>query len=1277
MDTKSMYKNNTNKKFTAKMLLELPINELEKNIVKHDKYVPPNNEFEKGILEIWSEILKINVDDIGIDDNFLNLGGDSLKATNLISKLHKKFNVEVSLIEVFNHPTVRQLAEYIILLNPSMHIPINKAETKETYPLSSAQKRMYIINQMNEQSTSYNIPIIMNIEGEVDKDIFTNIFVDIIKRHESLRTAFEIIDGKPVQKIYDNVDFKIQFIEKKEDEVDNCIKAFIRPFKLSEPGLIRVMIIKLGVERFILAIDIHHIIADGLSLNILIKEFVDSYNGKNILESNLQYKDFSEWQNKFFQSEEIKKQEKYWLDNFKGRQMTLKMPLDYKRSNQITYKGKTIPFEYETSIVSKMNILAKENNTTMNILISAVYMLLLSKYSGQDEIVLGSLVAGRRHADLENIIGMFANFLPIKGKIESEHTFLEFLDYIKHVYLHAYENQDYPFEKIVEQCLSVSNDFTNPLFNTMLIFHNEFSLNEDLKIGDLVFSKYKFEENTSKLDFKIDLFYGKSGKLKGNLEYNINYFKESTMNDFINKFKYLLELVINNPKVKISNIEIFNEKEKVDIAKRREQESIAAQKKLDIVVSATFTAEPIEDYIRWWLKNFNIETEVKFAPYNQVFQQLMEPNSIISTNKGVNLLLIRFEDWIRNDNSSDEERYKKIRMNFRILKNAILNRKKDAFYFIAIFPISTHLALSTNMINFLNDITLQWIELLQKNDNINIIDFRRLDDLYFIEDQFDKYKDNEAHIPFTDEYIAAIGTMVSRKINSWTNSKFKVIALDCDNTLWEGICGEDGALGVRIDEPYIKLQKFMLEKFNEGMLLVLCSKNNENDVWRVFEENPNMVLRREHFVCWEINWNHKSENLKRIAQELNLGLDSFIYIDDSGMECIEVMMNCQEVLTLQLPENMECISDFLNHVWAFDKLIVTEEDKNRTNMYIEDKERKKYEKACLTIKDYLSQLGLKVSLNKMKENQVNRVAQLTQRTNQFNLSTIRRSDAELIQLNKSFGINCWVVDVSDNFGDYGISGVIITKIEDQKLFLDTFLLSCRVLGRNIENAILMGLRKYCEMEGIDTLIANYYSTDKNKPVKEFFEKTNWSEIIVTEDYVTYMLPIININKKIDYIDFYYGENFEKRKVSNIKNNDYILDHIAVATLNLDKTASFYKALGYTCDKPVEDPLQNSKLMMCKRIGHTSIELVVPIDEKSPSKSIIDKIGEMPYHLCYRVSNIESFLEKMNLDGIDYEIISNSKEAILFGHNKVIFIYIKDVGLIELLEDENYHGATRC
>lgn len=404
----------------------------------------------------------------------------------------------------------------------------------------------------------------------------------------------------------------------------------------------------------------------------------------------------------------------------------------------------------------------------------------------------------------------------------------------------------------------------------------------------------------------------------------------------------------------------------------------------------------------------------------------------------------------------------------------------------------------------LNDVEKALISEAGRIANVHTISSESPLRRYPVNDYYDPHSHHAGHIPYTSECYAAIGTALARTIFNLNGNPFKVIALDCDNTLWKGVCGEDGPFGIELGTPYRTLQEFMIGQMNAGMLLCLCSKNNESDALDVFDQRTDMLLKREHLVSWRINWKSKSENIKSLADELNLGLDSFIFVDDNPVDCADVRINCPGVLTLQLPRNAESIPSFLDHVWAFDHAGSTDEDQNRTTMYQESTERQSYREQSLSLRDFVKGLQLRVEIAEAAEDQFSRVSQLTFRTNQFNFTTIRRPENEIKKFLEREHAGCLVVRVADRFGDYGLVGVVMYEIKGDRYKVDTLLLSCRVLGRGVEHALMSQLGQRAVEEGKRFVEVTYLPTEKNLPALEFI--TSFGDEHRNEDGTSWIFP---------------------------------------------------------------------------------------------------------------------------------------------------------------------------
>jgi FkbH-like protein len=518
--------------------------------------------------------------------------------------------------------------------------------------------------------------------------------------------------------------------------------------------------------------------------------------------------------------------------------------------------------------------------------------------------------------------------------------------------------------------------------------------------------------------------------------------------------------------------------------------------KLTIAVSANFTAEPLGDSLGFWMKELEFPCAIEFGPYDQVFQQLLDPGSTLSKNKGgLKVVLIRLEVWARGafemksgleGESSIEERLERHAGDLTAaLRTA--GEQSAVPYLLCLCPASRQFQPKESLASFLQSLEGRIAKSLNDSRGVDVVTSAELDAQYPVANYEDSRADKEGHVPYTQEFFTALGTMIARCFYSIHTPPYKVIVLDCDNTLWRGVCGEDGPRGIEVDSSSRLLQEFVMAQRIAGMMVCLCSKNNEEDVWKVFEQNPGMILKREHIVASRINWRPKSENVRSLAEELRLGLDSFISLDDSAVECAEVEARCPEVLALQLPMETGEMSRLLSNVWAFDHRKTTQEDRNRSELYATDAKREVLRTRSLSLDEFLAGLELSVEISSMQDADLTRVSQISQRTNQFNFTTIRRSEIEMEKLCRAGAAECLVVHLRDRFGDYGLVGAMIFTANSGLLDIDSIMLSCRALGRRVEHRMLAHLGRVARERGLERLRIHFTSTAKNRPAREFLE----------------------------------------------------------------------------------------------------------------------------------------------------------------------------------------------
>nr|VFJ49400.1 MAG: HAD-superfamily phosphatase, subfamily IIIC/FkbH-like domain-containing protein/thioester reductase domain-containing protein [Candidatus Kentron sp. FW] len=525
-------------------------------------------------------------------------------------------------------------------------------------------------------------------------------------------------------------------------------------------------------------------------------------------------------------------------------------------------------------------------------------------------------------------------------------------------------------------------------------------------------------------------------------------------------------------------VELLEETRSISAEELAQYHSKSAPK---IAIAATFTAEPIKDSLDFWMAELALPFEVTFAPYNQVFQQLLDPDSLMAGNRtGIDVLLVRLQDWGKPEAGTIDT--DEVARNVRQFAAALQSAPGETCM-VCICPAppeTVHGGFYRQMEEWLGSE-------LEGTGNVHFVGSEAWRKTYPVARFDDPHGEEIGHVPYTPPFFAALGTTIARRIHAILRAPHKVIVLDCDNTLWQGVCAEDGVAGIRVDAPHLALQRFVIARQQAGKLLCLCSKNRESDVLTVFDGRSDMLLQREHLAAWRIDWRPKSENIRALAGELNLGLSSFIFMDDNPIECAEVQTHCPEVTTVQLPTDPERWKRFLDHIWAFDSLQTTVEDQRRTRYYQQDRQRHAWRQDAPTFGDFLAGLELEVTISSMTPARIGRVSQLTQRTNQFNCTTIRRTVAEIERLYESGVLECLVVEVKDRFGDYGLVGVMLFELAAETLRVDTFLLSCRALGRGVEHRMLARLGEIARERDCDSVDIPCIPSEKNQPARDFLE----------------------------------------------------------------------------------------------------------------------------------------------------------------------------------------------
>jgi amino acid adenylation domain-containing protein len=544
-----------------KKALPLP----EEALRQFGEFVAPVGDLENLLATFWMEILGLSK--IGRNISFFSVGGHSLRAIQLVSKIYKETGINLKISDIFTQKTIKDLALFISGQSKSEFRSIKPAAEKELYKLSAAQKRLYFLYEFDPLSIAYNISDVFYLGDNTDADKIELTLNKLVERHESLRTIFLKIGDEVFQKILPTLTIKLERSECNEADFANYLSEFARPFDLEHGPLLRSALVNLRNGKFAWLIDIHHIIADGTSYQTLMSDFSKLYAGEELEKPKLQYRDFSEWQNKLILSGDLDAQRAYWITQFEEKVPRLNLASDFQRPENFTFQGSSIELQFDKSTIDLLRVFTIKSGATLQTTLLAVLNVLFFKYTGQEDVAIGCGIAGRRHADVERIVGMFVNTLAIRSYPTGEMSFSSFIEQVTSNSILAYENQDVQFEDMVDVLKLERDPSRNPLFDICLVVQNFERLSFDRSV--LTNSEGQRPETTRGIDLvnttsKFDMtwfFYESNDSLLLHLEYYSAIFKQSTIERFAKQFNSILATVLNAPELTLSKINFLTQDE--------------------------------------------------------------------------------------------------------------------------------------------------------------------------------------------------------------------------------------------------------------------------------------------------------------------------------------------------------------------------------------------------------------------------------------------------------------------------------------------------------------------------------------------------------------------------------------------------------------------------------------------------------------------------------------------------------------------------------------------
>ncbi|MFH0993937.1 MAG: amino acid adenylation domain-containing protein [Pseudomonadota bacterium] len=537
-------------------------------------YEAPADETEETLARIWGEMLHLKK--VGVNSPFFQIGGHSLTATRVLSRIYRELGVEISLRDFFANQTIRGLAALLREPSGSGFTRITPLERQPDYAVSPSQKRLWILDRMEEGSVAYSLPGLFMVDGDLDIPVFRRAFSTLIARHESLRTTFVTTDAGPRQRVHEITDspegFEIGEIDLSlAPDPEAHAMQYARdhasiPFDLSRGPLLRVAVITLHNSRHAIFFNMHHIIGDAWSLDILARDLLRIYDafregGENPFSPlPVQYRDYAAWLNARLEANETQKLSLYWREKLSGAgSSALDLPLDFPRPLLQTYQGKTFFFDLDERLTSGLTGLAQKQDASMFMILLTLVKTLLYRYSGREDIIVGSPVAGRNHPDLDDQIGFYANTLALRDRMDKDASFLALLEKVKKTMIDAYDHQQYPFDRLVDELDLARDPGHAPLFDVMLVYREE--QESAVKKGDLRITAIEVESGTSRFDLTFEISRS-AGSLRMGINYNTDLFRDATIERMATHVSMLAESILTDAGKAIHELDILGPAEK-------------------------------------------------------------------------------------------------------------------------------------------------------------------------------------------------------------------------------------------------------------------------------------------------------------------------------------------------------------------------------------------------------------------------------------------------------------------------------------------------------------------------------------------------------------------------------------------------------------------------------------------------------------------------------------------------------------------------------------------
>lgn len=986
---------------------------------------------------------------------------------------------------------------------------IDRKNVANLYPLTALQEGILYHALHAADSRAYFERLEFGLEGPLDAAVYRAAWQDLTDRHDILRTIFTVRNTpRPLQVVLKQWPVALEYQDLADltpDAARTHIEAWkaddlARGFNLTSEVPLRLALFRTGAERHRVVWSFNHILLDGWCLGILQHELDLCYLARLAgstprLPPAPRFASYVRW----LEARDKQADGDYWralladydtpvpVPQRLAARFAPAAPQDAQADpDQRGEHVHALPPDAQATLAAH----ARKLGVTPSSVVQTLWGLLLAGMQGTQDAVFAATVAGRpvELAGADATVGLFINAVPVRVRFAADETLGEVIRRVHEQGIASRPHHATPLPEV-----QAAHPLRGRLVDHVLVFENypQQDAPADPRLPRACTEDADLHEYTH-YGFEFQFLPGDGAAQPDRLRFRFDTqrYEPGSIARLGERFAALLQSDTDTG---------------CDAALAAVLPTWRGPRR--VALAASFTVEPVAEAMARWLRQFGQPATAELAPYNQCPRALLDPDSALARAE-LAFLLYHPEDALRDlapeDGGTPAALIERLRARHDALCNAFAHwcaASDRPPLVVALLPTLHGGTGDTPLAAAVRQAADDWAATVTQaaSSRLVVLDLRDPGPATGL--PLSAWPDAAAlrlgHLPYTEAGSAALGASLARAVLARSRAPLKVLAVDCDNTLWQGICGEAGALGVKVGPAQRALQAFLLARQDEGFLIVLASKNMPDDVWAVFDQNPDMLLRRQHIAGAAINWQAKSGNLRTLAQQLNLGIDSFVFLDDNPAEIAEVMHNCPEVLAFPLPADTRRLDEWLPLLWACDLPAVTAEDRERTRMMQAEATRQEVLARTHDLDEFLAGIGLRLAIGPMAPHQLPRVAQLTQRTNQFNLSGKRRSEAEVAALAARDDSVVLAVEVEDRFGAYGLTGVVIACMATDgartELIIDTLLLSCRVLGRRVEQGILCALAHIAAARGATRVVAPLVPTERNDSIRQFLATPPWQE----------------------------------------------------------------------------------------------------------------------------------------------------------------------------------------